>query len=95
MIYHLHQEKWVQLKLLSTGLVTEKHLVLDFSIYLLTSDMFNTLDVADWSAHFHIVDIPDLKFIFSGIFGHILMLQFDLNTTIAIAEPFMGKRHLT
>ena len=86
----------MQLKLLSTGLVTEKHLVFQvFSIYLLTSDMFNTLDVADWSAHFHIVDIPDLKFIFSGIFGHILMLQFDLNTTIAIAEPFMGKRHLT
>ena len=57
--------------------------------------MFNTLDVTDWSAHFHIIDIPDLKFVFSGIFGHILLLQFDLNTTIAIAEPFMGNNDIT
>ena len=65
-----------------------------FSSDLLILDMFNTIDVSDWSAHFHIIDIPDLKFVFSGIFGHILMLQFDLNTTIAIAEPFMGKNNM-
>ena len=59
------------------------------------TDMFNTLDVTDWSEHFHIIDIPDLKLVFSGIFGHILLLQFDLNTTIAIAEPFMGSNDIT
>ena len=57
--------------------------------------MFKFVDVTDWSAHFHIIDIPDLKFVFSGIFGHILLLQFDLNTTIAIAEPFMGNNDIT
>ena len=56
--------------------------------------MFNTLDVTDWIEHFHIIDIPDLKLVFSGIFGHILLLQFDLNTTIAIAEPFMGSNDI-
>ena len=57
--------------------------------------MFKFVDVTDWSAHFHIIDIPDLKIVFSGIFGHILLLQFDLNTTIAIAEPFMGNNDIT
>ena len=61
------------------------------NIRLFNLDMFDTKDVTEWMEHFHIVDIPDLKFVFSGIFGHILMLQFDLNTTIAIAEPFMGR----
>ena len=52
--------------------------------------MFNTKDVTVWYETFRIVDIPDLTLTFSGIFGHILLLELGLNNTITIAEPIMG-----
>ena len=54
--------------------------------------MFNTKDVTVWYETFRIVDIPDLTLTFSGIFGHILLLELGLNNTITIAEPIMGLR---
>ena len=59
------------------------------------SDMFQFKDVTQWNQTLQIVDIPSLQFTFSGIFGHLLMLEFGYNTTLTIAEPFMGKNILT
>ena len=53
--------------------------------------MFKFKDVTQWNQTLQIVDVPSLQFTFSGIFGHLLMLEFGYNTTLTIAEPFMGK----
>ena len=63
--------------------------------WLKISDMFQFKDVTQWNQTLQIVDIPSLQFTFSGIFGHLLMLEFGYNTTLTIAEPFMGKNILT
>ena len=57
-------------------------------------DMFQFKDVTQWNQTLQIVDVPSLQFTFSGIFGHLLMLEFGYNTTLTIAEPFMGKNTL-
>ena len=56
--------------------------------------MFQFKDVTQWNQTLQIVDVPSLQFTFSGIFGHLLMLEFGYNTTLTIAEPFMGKNTL-
>ena len=52
-------------------------------------DMFDTKPVTQWNAAFERVDIPEIRKIFSGVFGKLLLLEFGLNETIAIAEPLM------
>ena len=55
--------------------------------------MLNTKNVTEWAVAFKEIDddMPTISFTFAGIFGHILLLEFGLNATITIAEPFMGK----
>ena len=52
--------------------------------------MFQTKDVTEWTETFRAVDLPDLRLTFGGLFGHLLLLQFDLNTTTAITSPLIG-----
>ena len=52
-------------------------------------EMFNTLPVSEWSEAMTMLDIPILQKTFSGIFGYILMLESDLETTISVATPLM------
>ena len=54
-------------------------------------ETFNTKDVLMWTDALGSTDIPTISFTFSGIFGHILLLEYGLNSTMAIAEPIMGK----
>ena len=42
-------------------------------------DMFETQDVTEWKEAFEIVDIPPLQKTFSGIFGHMLLLEYGFN----------------
>ena len=53
-------------------------------------DMFETTDVTEWFEAFHIIDIPPLQKTFSGIFGHILLLEYGFNRTVEIATPIMN-----
>jgi len=52
-------------------------------------DMFDTVNVAEWNETLHQVDLPSLQFTFSGIFTHIMLLDFGYNSTVAVALPFM------
>ena len=53
--------------------------------------MFQTKDVTEWTESFRAaVDLPDLRLTFAGLFGHLLLLQFDFNTTLAITSPLIG-----
>ena len=52
-------------------------------------NMFDTKPVTQWNIAFERVDIPEIRKIFSGVFGKLLLLEFGLNETIAIAEPLM------
>ena len=58
--------------------------------YQIFSEMFETKDVTEWTEAFRAVDLPDLRLTFAGVFGHLLLLQFDLNTTTAITSPLIG-----
>ena len=53
-------------------------------------DTFQTKNVLMWTDALHSTDIPTISFTFSGIFGHILLLEYGYNTTVSIAEPIMG-----
>ena len=53
-------------------------------------NMFETTDVTEWFEAFKIIDMPRLQKTFSGIFGHILLLEFGFNRTVEIATPFMN-----
>ena len=53
-------------------------------------EMFQTKDVTEWTETFRAVDLPDLRLTFAGLFGHLLLLQFDFNTTLAITSPLIG-----
>ena len=53
-------------------------------------DMFVTTDVSEWNEAMEIIDMPALQKTFSGIFGHILLLQYGYNRTVEIATPFMN-----
>jgi len=54
-------------------------------------DVLNTKNVTEWSEAFREIDgdLPTISFTFSGIFGHIFLLEFGLNASITIGEPFM------
>ena len=47
--------------------------------------MFDTVNVAEWNETLHQVDLPSLQFTFSGIFTHIMLLDFGYNSTVAVA----------
>ena len=53
-------------------------------------EMFQTKNVTEWTETFRAVDLPDLRLTFAGLFGHLLLLQFDFNTTVAITSPLIG-----
>ena len=44
--------------------------------------MFRSEDVTEWPETFKRVDLPDLRLTFGGLFGHLLLLEFDFNTTL-------------
>ena len=52
--------------------------------------MFQTKNVTQWTEIFRAVDLPDLRLTFAGLFGHLLLLQFDFNTTVVITSPLIG-----
>ena len=53
--------------------------------------MFRSEDVTEWPETFKRVDLPDLRLTFGGLFGHLLLLEFDFNTTLAITSPLLGE----
>ena len=54
--------------------------------------MYNTRDVTLWRQDFRDVDLdtPSLMLTFAGIFGHLMLLEWDYNTTLSIANPLLG-----
>ena len=52
--------------------------------------MLDNVDVVDWYDTIQQVNIPRLEFTFSGIFTHIMLLDFGYNATVAVAQPLMG-----
>ena len=54
--------------------------------------MYNTRDVTQWRQDFKDVDLdtPSLMLTFAGIFGHLMLLEWDYNTTLSIANPLLG-----
>ena len=54
--------------------------------------MYDTSDVTQWRQDFRDVDLdtPSLMLTFAGIFGHLMLLEWDYNTTLSIANPLLG-----
>ena len=54
--------------------------------------MYETRDVTLWRQDFRDVDLdtPSLMLTFAGIFGHLMLLEWDYNTTLSIANPLLG-----
>ena len=54
--------------------------------------MYATRDVTLWRQDFRDVDLdtPSLMLTFAGIFGHLMLLEWDYNTTLSIANPLLG-----
>ena len=54
--------------------------------------MYETRDVTQWRQDFRDVDLdtPNLMLTFAGIFGHLMLLEWDYNTTLSIANPLLG-----
>ena len=50
-------------------------------------------DVTEWYKALKIIDIPSLQLTFSGLFTHIMLLDFGYNDTLAIAKPIMGNNN--
>ena len=48
-------------------------------------------EVTEWAEQLDLIDLPRLQMSFAGMFGHILLLEFGYNDTIAIATPIMSK----
>ena len=48
-------------------------------------------EVTEWAEQLDLIDLPRLQMSFAGMFGHILLLEFGYNDTIAIATPIMGR----
>lgn len=59
------------------------------------SDMLDNVDVVDWYDTIQQVNIPRLEFTFSGIFTHIMLLDFGYNATVAVAQPLMGTWYIS
>ena len=72
---------------LGEAICVEMNIFIVLKIFL---EMFQTKDVTEWTETFRAVDLPDLRLTFGGLFGHLLLLQFDLNTTTAITSPLIG-----
>ena len=55
-------------------------------------EMYRTRDVTQWRQDFRDVDLdtPNLMLTFAGIFGHLMLLEWDFNTTLTIANPLLG-----
>ena len=51
---------------------------------------FDTKDVSEWYDDLRMIDIPPLQKTFSGLFTHIMLLDFGFNATVDIGRPFMG-----
>ena len=54
-------------------------------------EMYETKDVMEWYEHMEVIDMPRIQMSFAGSFGHIMLLEWGLNQTIAIATPLMGE----
>ena len=63
--------------------------MVSYNFFLL--DMFDNKDVTEWTEAFDIVDMPVIQFSCAALFSKILLLQYNINETIAIGEPLMGK----
>lgn len=64
---------------------------MNYIISIMYLEVFDTKDVTEWYEALIEIDIPSLQHIFSGLFTHIMILDFGYNNTIAIAEPFMSE----
>ena len=53
-------------------------------------ELIETKDVTEWYYVLKMIDIPSLQKTFSGLFTHIMLLDFGYNATVDIARPFMG-----
>ena len=64
----------------------------NLELYFCCLDMYDTRDVTQWRQDFRDVDLdtPSLMLTFAGIFGHLMLLEWDYNTTLAIANPLLG-----
>ena len=58
-------------------------------------DMFNNIPVSDWFEAMSMLDVPPLQTTFAGIFGNILLLTSDLNTTVTVTTQLMDMFGLT
>ena len=58
-------------------------------------DMFNNIPVSDWLEAMSMLDVPPLQTTFAGIFGNILLLTSDLNTTVTVTTQLMDMFGLT
>ena len=58
-------------------------------------DMFNTIPVSDWREAMNMLDVPPLQTTFAGIFGNIILLVSDLNTTVTVTTQLMDMFGLT
>ena len=54
--------------------------------------MYETRDVTQWRQDFRDIDLdtPNIMLTFAGIFGHLMLLEWDYNTTLSIANPLLG-----
>ena len=53
-------------------------------------DVIETKDVTEWYNDLKIITIPSLQKTFSGLFTHLMLLDFGYNATVDVARPFMG-----
>ena len=89
MICPLLQDQCRQLKLWHSGWV--RQFLVEIFLPEMCLEMFQTKDVTQWTETFRAsVDLPDLRLTFAGLFGHLLLLQFDFDTTVAITSPLIG-----
>ena len=58
-------------------------------------DMFNNIPVSDWLEAMSLLDLPPLQTTFAGIFGNILLLTSDFNTTLTLTTQLMDMFGLT
>ena len=54
-------------------------------------EMYETKDVMEWYDHMEIIDMPRIQMSFAGTFGHVMLLEWGFNQTIAIATPLMSQ----
>ena len=98
MIYPSYQEECLELRLWTFGLVEsfnlDEILPLMYTYLLFNIEMYETRDVTQWRQDFRDIDLdtPNIMLTFAGIFGHLMLLEWDYNTTLSIANPLLGLR---